>query len=148
MKPDSKTATIRPTFVLFAALFFLSACSADLLPTWISGEPDEAVLNAPRAVTRAPAGADRPWPNLADVPESKPSVLSQDKAAGLTRRLVQDRQEAQSEAERISHMDLGAVHKADDPVTELEGEPYPVGILTAPDQDRAQQVKPFSALRP
>ena len=114
----------------------------------MTGEPDEAILRAPRVVSGPQAQGERAWPNLADVPESKPSYLNQEKAEGLTRRLVQDQKEAESEAARINQTDMGAVHLANDPVAAIEGQTHPVGLLTAPDQPELAPPNPFSALRP
>ena len=105
-------------------------------------------LRAPRVVSGPQAQGGRDWPNLADVPESKPSYLKQEKAEGLTRRLVQDQQEAEREAGRIGQENLGVVHLSNDPVIEMEGQTHPVGLLTAPDQPEPAAPKPFSALRP
>lgn len=148
MKRDSKSATIRKSGILFLLLSFLGGCADGVLPNWFTGEPDAAVIHAPRAVSRAPSAENRAWPNLADVPESKPSVLPLDKSRELTKRMAEDQQFAAKEGERIRQTVLDTAHLADDPVTSLEGEPYPVGILTAPDQPDPLPAKPFSALRP
>lgn len=148
MKTESKSAIFRPRFAFFAALLALASCSADLGPSWLTGEADETVLNEPRVVSRPADEKERAWPNLADVPESKLSFVPQAQASDLTRKLVQDRKESQEDGARIGAIELDGAHAQDDPVTHLEGEPYPVGLLTAPDQEAAIASQPFSALRP
>lgn len=170
MKTDSKSATIRKVAGLFAMLGWLAACSSDPLPNWLTGEPGAEIYNEPRVVRVPDHQKDGAWPNLADVPESKPTYLPEAKIDGLTRALVQDKTEAQSEAARIGQIDLGpesapaklqdvgkaaVQHMKNDPVVQIEGELYPVGLLTAPDQIETvapQVAQPvnnsFSALRP
>lgn len=172
MKTDSKSATIRKVAGLFALLGWLAGCSGDPLPNWLTGEPGPEIYNEPRVVRVPDHTKDGPWPNLADVPEAKPTYLPEAKIDGLTRALVQDKAEAQSEAARIGQIDLGpeaaglvakapaapaVQHMKNDPVVQMEGELYPVGLLTAPDQPettgQTPQIAPpvnnsFSALRP
>jgi hypothetical protein len=75
----------------------LAGCADSKWPTWITGEPDESVLNAPRAVA-APEGQTVPgWPRLASVP-GRPKPFS---TSGERRKTVERMTGEKTEAEVI-----------------------------------------------
>ena len=105
MKHDSKSAINRTRTILF--LFFcvtLSACADVRGPTWLTGEPDESVINAPRVVMSPKNTATRGWPNLSEVPETKPNFSDPAYRAEETTDLKSDNLKAQAEMERIRNI--------------------------------------------
>lgn len=58
----------RQKIVVMVFLLSLSACADTKWPTWITGEPDDSVINAPRIVRDAPSQDEQTWPSLASVP--------------------------------------------------------------------------------
>jgi hypothetical protein len=55
--------------LLCSMLFLLASCAETKWPTWITGEPGDEVINAPRPVARPDNYKTEGWPNLADVPD-------------------------------------------------------------------------------
>ena len=75
-------------------------------PQWLTGEPDESVLNAPRVVGKPSGASIKTWPNLAEVPKEKP-VFSDVKDRQEERLdLNSDKLKAQAERERIRNVPI------------------------------------------
>ena len=106
MKRESKSAPNRTAMILFLACVLLPACADVRGPSWLTGEPDERVLTAPRVVG-VPSGASKTtWPLLSDVPHEKP-VFSKPKEREEERvDMNSDKLKAQAEMERIRNIDL------------------------------------------
>lgn len=100
MKHPLKAAYLL-TIILSLVSLLLSGCADTPWPTWLTGEPDDAVLNAPRVVGRPPSAGVKTYPNLATVPE-KPKDFSprtdRQKAIGT---MEEEKQEAQEARERL-----------------------------------------------
>lgn len=130
MKRESKSASNLACLVFLCTTMLLTACADVRGPQWLTGEPDESVLNAPRVVA-VPSGAkDTGWPNLADVPEWKPEFSSSQERIDKTTTLTSDNLKAQAEMERIRNIDLYGEEDRTRTTTQEE------------------QVVPFSALKP
>lgn len=136
MKRDSKSAINRNVVILFLSLVVLAGCAETRWPSWLTGEPDESVLAAPRAVTRSPGPEATEWPTLGSVPTKKPVFSSQTQLKKETEELASERLKAQSEMERIRNVPLG------------EAEMEPAEIPIEPVVDPVPATHPFSALRP
>ncbi|MCL2469185.1 MAG: hypothetical protein FWF24_03010 [Alphaproteobacteria bacterium] len=66
-----------PTATLFCLL--LCAGCADIKgPEWLTGEPEDEVLAAPRAVGTPSRAGLRSWPNLSEVPAQRPDFTDMD----------------------------------------------------------------------
>jgi hypothetical protein len=74
MKPESKSALFYACLA-FLGFGLLSGCADTKWPTWLTGEPDESVLNAPRPVGKPENKNDESYPLLSSVPE-KPKDFS------------------------------------------------------------------------
>ncbi len=121
MKRDSKSAAILTKSAFFFLVFFLASCADVRGPQWLTGEPDESVLNASRVVG-APSGAsDQSWPNLADVPDKKPKFSKSSARDAERQTLTSDNLKAQAEMERIRNIELD--DQPDLTPTPLDGEP-------------------------
>lgn len=79
----------------------LSSCADTRLPPWLTGEPDDGVLNAPRVVGVPPSAHDTSFPNLSTVPD-KPQDYSpksvRDEMIGV---MQDDKDEAHEVRERL-----------------------------------------------
>lgn len=106
MKRELKSASKRIKPFLFLALFSLGGCADTPWPSWITGEPDEAVLNAPRAVMRPQSPAAKDWPSLADVPNKKPKFSDVLELQDQAERLRSDQLKAQVDKERIQNISI------------------------------------------
>ncbi len=96
MKQLTKAANLL-TILAILPILLLTSCADMALPTWLTGEPDEAVLNAPRIVGRPPGANDKTYPNLAAVPE-RPKDFS---TAASRKKTIQEMQNDKTEAEDI-----------------------------------------------
>ncbi|MFA6280229.1 MAG: hypothetical protein WC612_05510 [Bdellovibrionales bacterium] len=124
MKSESKSAPKCKKLVFFFLTLFLSACADVRGPQWLTGEPDEPVLNAPRVVGVPSGASDQSWPNLADVPDKKPrfSKLSTREADRQT--LASDNMKAQAEMERIRNIQLDGEEGRTQETTQQDDVPF------------------------
>ncbi|HAX91635.1 MAG TPA: hypothetical protein DCY07_05430 [Rhodospirillaceae bacterium] len=106
MKCDSKSVAKCARAVFFCAVFLLAACADVRGPQWLTGEPDDSVLNAPRVVGSPSGLKDPSWPNLADVPETKPKFSTEAERAEKSTDLASDNMKAKAEMERIRNIEL------------------------------------------
>jgi len=88
--------------IFFAwALIGLAGCADTAWPTWLTGEPDETILHAPRVVGTPSGRNDETWPNLGNVP-SKPKDFSvETERQKQIRKLEKARAEAEAIKERV-----------------------------------------------
>jgi len=105
MKHLPKSAPIL-TIISVLSLLLLAGCADTKWPSWLTGEPDDRVLNAPRVVGAPPSLHDTAWPNLASVPE-KPKDFSTfaDRKVQI-KQLSTDKTESQEAKERIENEPL------------------------------------------
>ena len=106
MKAESKSATNRITGILFLVVLSLSGCADVKVASWLTGEPDDAVLNGPRVVSGPDKDKERTWPNLAEVPDGKPSFSKVSVRNQETQDLKNDNLEALAEMERIRNIQI------------------------------------------
>lgn len=106
MKHEIKSARIGTRLLFFPLFFLLSACADTQLPSWLTGEPEQSVLTAPRVVSTPVKGAEKAWPNLADVPEAKPVFTSQQVRDARAVEMNSDRLKGQAELERLRNIEL------------------------------------------
>ncbi|MDD2325550.1 MAG: hypothetical protein PHW63_06080 [Alphaproteobacteria bacterium] len=98
---------------------FLAACADMRGPQWLTGEPDESVLNAPRVVGKPSGATVKTWPNLADVPKEKPVFSTlKDRQEELVD-LNSDKLKAQADMERIRNVQLEERTREDDSTTQM-----------------------------
>lgn len=72
---NAKRALKTASFPVFLGLLLLAGCADTSWPSWLTGEPNDRVLHAPRAIG-TPAGLkNKTFPNLATVPP-KPADFS------------------------------------------------------------------------
>lgn len=127
MKRESKSAPNCTGIILLGLFFFLGGCADTRWPSWLTGEPDASVLNAPRAVAAPENLSERPWPNLADVPDVKPTFSAPAQRTEEIEALASDKLKAQAEMERLRNV----------PLDRKEAPPAEPDVM-----------KPFSALQP
>lgn len=106
MKRGSKSAAKRINPFLFLGLFLLGGCADTPWPTWITGEPGQDILNAPRAVERPAKPAALSWPNLGDVPQEKPKFSEPLALKDEAELLKSEQLKAQAAKERIQDIPL------------------------------------------
>lgn len=106
MKVKIFSATNRRAGLLFLLLCHLCACADVRGPTWLTGEPGDEVLSAPRVVSSPDAVATKVWPNLADVPDKKPVFTAAPVRSDRAVDLNSDRLKANAEMERLRNIDL------------------------------------------
>ncbi len=100
MKPLTKAAkTLTILFVL--PILLLTSCADAAWPTWLTGEPDASVLNAPRIVGRPSGNDDMSYPNLASVPQKPDVFTDKDTRRRYVDEMLADREEADAVKERI-----------------------------------------------
>jgi len=106
MKHESKSAIIRTRTILFLATFLMltTACADVRGPMWLTGEPDESIFAAPRVVGTPRGASSQTWPNLSEVPDTKPKISEASVRAEKTRDLKSDNLKAQAEMERIRNI--------------------------------------------
>ena len=105
MKLESKSARNRSRTILFLlSCLMMSACADVRGPQWLTGEPDESVINAPRAVATPKGALKQEWPNLSEVPETKPKFSDSTYRTEETQDLKSDNLKAQAEMERIRNI--------------------------------------------
>lgn len=121
MKRDLKSAAILTKSAFFFLVFFLASCADVRGPQWLTGEPDESVLNAPRVVGGPSGTSDASWPNLADVPDKKPKFSKSSARDTERKTLHSDNLKAQAEMERLRNIQLNG--QLDPNPTPLDGEP-------------------------
>ncbi|MDD5586933.1 MAG: hypothetical protein PHY92_08270 [Alphaproteobacteria bacterium] len=92
-----------PFFAFLAILCLLlpAGCADTKWPTWFTGEPDESVLSAPRAVRAPPSLHDKSWPNLATVPGKPDDFTPLSEREEQIRKMERDREEARNIQEMI-----------------------------------------------
>ncbi len=121
MKRESKSAVKLRAIAFFFLAFSLTSCADVRGPQWLTGEPDESVLNAPRVVSVPSGGSDQSWPNLADVPDKKPRFSKPSVRESQRQTLTSDNLKAQAEMERLRNIQLD---DQPDPIPiPLDGEP-------------------------
>jgi hypothetical protein len=107
MKRKVKSALNRTGLVFFCASFLLSGCADSKGPTWLTGEPDDAILKAEPRVVGTPDGLKKQgWPNLADMPDKRPKFSKMRDRETDAADLNSDRLKAQAEMERIRNIPL------------------------------------------
>ena len=100
MFPRLKSAIFCAAQIL--CLLSLASCADTKWPTWVTGEPDESVTNAPRLVGTAPSHDLKKWRNLADVP-AKPTDFSTVEARGtIIHDMTDDKNEAEALRQRVA----------------------------------------------
>lgn len=104
MKRESKSAPNRMLAILFLAVIPLSACADVRGPTWLTGEPDETVLNAPRVVGVPSGASKKEWPSLSDVPNEKPVFSMQKDRDEHAVEMKSDLLKAKAEMERLRNI--------------------------------------------
>lgn len=119
MKADPKSARNRKLAMLFLFVAPLCACADVRGPQWLTGEPDESVLSAPRVVGKPSGATKAAWPNLADVPVKKPDFTKPDARAKQVEDLTSDKLKAQAEMERIRNIPLEGQQAAEPLPSEL-----------------------------
>lgn len=134
MKSESKSAAKRLAVCLFLSL---AGCADTPWPSWLTGEPDEAVLSSPRAVKRAAKAEEKPWPVLGDVPTAKPVFSPTADLAREAEDMQSDKLKARAEMERLRNVQMPK------PIGEAEATDAPL----VPEEEPAS-AKPFSALLP
>lgn len=80
--------------VALICLLVLSGCADTAWPTWITGEPDDSVLNAPRIVGKPESLNDNTWPNLANIPPKPNDVTTPDEGKKQIQQMNADKAEA------------------------------------------------------
>ena len=100
MDHRTKSSTILTIMILLGSLL-LTSCADTRWPTWLTGEPDESVLNAPRVVGKPSGALDKTYPNLASVPEKPKDFSTTSERKELISTLKQDKTEAQDVRERL-----------------------------------------------
>ncbi|MGE4350986.1 MAG: hypothetical protein AB7E52_02220 [Bdellovibrionales bacterium] len=113
MNDKQKSARNAKYVQIFLGVFLLAGCADTRLPSWLTGEPGQEVLTAPRVVSRPEGAAQKTWPNLAEVPEKKPVFTSAKERDKTAEELQSDRLKAQAEMERLRNIDLYDI-KSDD----------------------------------
>jgi len=124
MKQESKSARNRVCLILFllSCGMTLTACADVKVPNWLTGEPDASVLNAPRVVEKPAPLAQKDWPNLSEVPDTKPKFSDLATRNEKSRDLKSDNLKAQAEMERIRNIPLEEMRT---PETMLNNETTP-----------------------
>lgn len=100
MKYPLTSALMLTLSTLFGALG-LTGCADTPWPSWLTGEPDRHVLQAPRLVGRPPSVGQATYPSLSQVPEKPKDLPSQAQQQVLIDQLSQDRQQAQEARQRL-----------------------------------------------
>ncbi|MGE0108375.1 MAG: hypothetical protein AB7S81_01230 [Bdellovibrionales bacterium] len=136
MKCKTKSAPNITKFVILFLLLPLCGCSGNSL-NWLTGEPSEEILSAKRAVKVPVEGGESVWPNLADVPEERPSFSSPAVRREQETDLISDKLQTEAKKIRIQNIYV----------------PLPPAQEVVPEtniQDNVPQkvYKPFSALLP
>lgn len=160
MKRNSKASTKSRIALVGLFFFLLSGCADTKWPTWISGEPSESVLRAPRAVTRPAKQKDKAWPRLGDVPTNKPDFSDPLDMRDEEEALQSDRFKGQAAEEQLRNVSLPepiggpaveekkqAVQEDVLPTPTLVAPPLPTEVLEIP-APVIGKAKPFSALLP
>ncbi|MDD3183451.1 MAG: hypothetical protein PHD48_11710 [Alphaproteobacteria bacterium] len=88
------------------------------VPSWLTGEPGPDVLLAPRVVRTPTNASDKTWPNLADVPETKPVFTSEPIRSGRAEEMNSERLKALVEIERLRNIQLNGHEPADTGVSQ------------------------------
>lgn len=106
MKLNTKSASKRTSLPFCALFFLLTGCADTPWPTWITGEPESSVINAPRAVARPTKDKEAAWPLLGDVPQGKPQFSKPSTLVDEAEALHSDKLKAQAEGERLRRIDM------------------------------------------
>lgn len=85
----------RGGFILALFLLVLSGCADAPWPSWLTGEPDESILNAPRVVETPSKTGEREWPNLANVPQKPVDYSTEPKRRRLIKKLTAQKRKAE-----------------------------------------------------
>ena len=102
MKHLPKSAPIL-TIISVLSLLLLTGCAETKWPSWLTGEPDDSVLNAPRVVGAPPSLHDTSWPNLASVPEKPKDFSTSAARRAHIKQLNTDKTEAQEAKDRLEN---------------------------------------------
>ncbi len=142
MKNESKSAGKRAIVCL---CLVLGGCADTPWPSWLTGEPDEAILSAPRVVARPSDTQEKPWPLLGEIPADKPKFSKASALIGKAEDMQSDKLKAQAETERLRNIQMPKPMGSEDGGEEgsVTYEDVPAPAL-APEAARA----PFSALLP
>ncbi len=139
MKNESKSA---PKSVSICFFLLLTSCADTPWPSWLTGEPDQAVLSSPRVVARPSDTQEKPWPLLGEIPADKPKFSKTSDLAEKAEDMQSDKLKARAEMERIRNIQITGPTEEE----KEEGEPLPYEEIPAPVLEPA--VQPFSALLP
>jgi len=158
MKPKAKSAAKRNKPFAILLFFLLVGCADTKWPTWISGEPGDDVLLAPRAVARPTPSADKAWPNLGDVPSQKPMFSESLDLQDAAELLRSDQLKAQAEQERIQNVampeSMQTIESTKKEKTQTLGtiesktETKAIQNESLEPESPSEQTQPFFALRP
>jgi hypothetical protein len=105
MKRPSKSAPILTIISVFC-LLLQAGCAQTKWPTWLTGEPDDSVLNAPRIVGTPPSHNDPTWPNLGSVPDKPKDFSTYADRKQKIDQMEADKVEAEKERQRIESMPM------------------------------------------
>jgi hypothetical protein len=103
MKVRLKSSTFC-SFFAFLGFLLLAGCAATHWPVWLTGEPGEDVLSAPRVVGSPPSLGDTSWPNLATVPEKPKNFSAAQDRKPVIQEMLEDKQDAEEAKERLDNM--------------------------------------------
>lgn len=104
MRRWGQLTIIRGRTLSFLALFgltLLAGCAETKFPTWLTGEPADSVINAPRIVRVAPSRAVAGWPNLAEVPEKPKDFSPSGESQKQMKRMQDDKAESETLRQKI-----------------------------------------------
>jgi hypothetical protein len=88
-------------FLAILCLLLLAGCADTTWPSWLTGEPDESVLNTPRVVGTPPSLHDKSFPNLATVPNKPDDFSPLSERQEKIRKMTSDREQSQAIRKRI-----------------------------------------------
>jgi hypothetical protein len=100
MNHPLKSANLLTIIALLVPLL-LSGCADTQWPSWLTGEPDASVVNAPRAVGVPPSQHDTSYPNLATVPSRPTDFSSKADRQEMISIMEEDKEEAQRIKEKL-----------------------------------------------
>ena len=102
----------------FFCLLALTACADTPWPEWITGEPDNTVLNAPHRVGEAPSKDLQEWPNLASVPAKPKNFSTLNERQAMIKQMMTDKAEAEALRQQIANEPQPTpIPRAEAPVT-------------------------------
>jgi hypothetical protein len=100
---NAKSALKSACFPVFLVLLLLTGCADTPFPSWLTGEPSESVLSAPRVVGTPPSVKDSSFPNLATVPSKPKDFSTTAKRNENIEEMTSDRFKAQAAKARLEN---------------------------------------------